>query len=134
MALRLSSGLLLAVVAALAVDQGFGAAFVDDAVAYPICAYVGALASVVVRRTDSTAWVASWRVRVPLSAAIAALALFALRTVGHYQLPFGTEAQTSGYWPYFALPSVVLAALVVVEGLIQWHQRRAAAMAVSRAV
>ena len=67
------------------------------------------------------------------SATVAALTLLALRTVGHYELPFGAGARTSGHWPYFALPSVVLAALVVSEGLIQWQQRRAAAV-VSRAV
>ncbi len=125
MALRLTSGLGLALLAALAVDLGFGAAFVSDAVAYPICAYVGALAAGVIRRSDASVRVAWW-VRVPLAAAVAVLVALGLRTIGLYQLPFGEGMRTSGHWPYFVLPCVVLAALGSVEGLIHWQTRRAA--------
>jgi hypothetical protein len=92
-----------AVVSAAAVQLGFGAAFVDDAVAYPIAAYVCALAAFVARpKTGSHPFV-----RVPVAVAVGGLTLWALRTFARVELPFGSFL-TTGHWPFFALPAAAL--------------------------
>jgi hypothetical protein len=106
---------LVGVCAALAVDLGFGVAFVSDTVAVALTVYVAGLAAYFVgRRRDSSHWTQRGMLRVPLAAAAAPGLLALLRGPLLFPLPY-LDTATTGHSPYFVLPLVSIVTPVVLE-------------------
>jgi hypothetical protein len=93
----------VALLAAVAVQLGFGAAFVDDAVGYPVVVYVCALAAIAARSGVGLHPL----LRAVVAAVAGGLTLWALRTKLQFEFPFG-QFLTTGHWPFFALPAAAL--------------------------
>lgn len=110
MLLRLSIALVVGLLAATALDLGFGPGFVDDAVAYPAVVYTCLLATLVARTQGGAS--KPWFIHLLCTASLGAVVLVALRTVALVELPFGNYA-TTGHFPYVAVPlATTLPALI----------------------
>lgn len=101
MLLRVTIAAIIGLLAATALDLGFGPGFVDDAVAYPAVIYTCLLAAAVARSQGAS--VGSWFVHLACVASLGAVVLVTLRTVALVELPFGNYA-TTGHFPYVAVP------------------------------
>lgn len=112
MLLRLSIAAAVGLLAATALDLGFGPGFVDDAVAYPAVIYSCVLATLIVRSQGGGD--RPWLLHVLCNASLGAVVLVALRTVGLVELPFGNYA-TTGHFPYVAVPSATTIPAIVWE-------------------
>lgn len=95
----ISHALSLALLAAVAVDFGFGVAFVDDRVAYLVTAYVCVLFAILVGRSGSRHWSRKVAWRLPMALLIASVVVLSLRGWALFELPFG-EFVTTGHSPY----------------------------------
>jgi hypothetical protein len=113
--LRLSIALVVGLLAATAIDLGFGPGFVDDAVAYPAVIYACVLATAVTRTQGGNT--RPWFVHLLCNGSLGAVALVALRTVALVDLPFGNYA-TSGHFPYVAVPLATTLPAVMWELVI----------------
>lgn len=99
--------------AAVAVDQGFGPGFIDDVVAYPTVIYSAAIAGTVARwRSNASGGGRAYLLNIISHACVSAVALVLLRTLLRFELPIGTFT-TTGHYPYFAIPVACVAAQVV---------------------
>lgn len=102
----------MGLLAATALDLGFGPGFVDDAVAYPAVIYTCLLATVVVRTQGGTR--RPWFVHLLCNASLGAVVLVGLRTVAMVELPFGNYA-TTGHFPYVAVPLATIIPQLIWE-------------------
>jgi ABC-type sugar transport system permease subunit len=99
--------------AAVAVDQGFGPGFIDNVVAYPAVIYSAAVAATVARwRANASGGGRAWFLNVVSHACVSAVMLVLLRTLLRFELPIGTFT-TTGHYPYVAIPLTCVAAQVV---------------------
>jgi hypothetical protein len=108
----------IALLAALAVQLGFGAAFVDDALGLPIAIYTCALCAAFARSVPGVQRVQ----RIGVACAVGALTAWALRTVLMFELPFG-QFVTTGHSPFTSLPLSALAG-ELVNACIAWFSAR----------
>jgi hypothetical protein len=113
--LRLSIAAVVGLLAATALDLGFGPGFVDDAVAYPAVIYTCLLAAIVARTQGGAE--RPWYVHLLCNASLGAIVLVALRTVALAELPFGDYA-TTGHFPYVAVPLTTTIPALVWELLL----------------
>lgn len=101
--------------AAVAVDQGFGPGFIDNVVAYPAVIYSAAVSATVVRwRSNASGGGRAWLLNVISHACLSAVVLVLLRTLLKFEIPIGTFT-TTGHYPYFAIPVACVVAQVVWE-------------------
>jgi hypothetical protein len=112
---------LLSMLAALAVDLGFSAAFIDDVVAYMVTLYSTALVALLVgRRSEHWSHRVPWR--LPFVVAVSVVVVASLRSWALFALPLGDGWQ-SGYSPYFVLTSSGLSFIALVELLARLTPR-----------
>jgi len=118
---KLATSFAVALLAAVAVQLGFGAAFVDNAVGYPVVVYVCALAAIAARSGVGLHPL----LRATVAAVAGGLTLWALRTALLFEFPFG-EFLTTGHWPFFALPVSALVGELSNAAIWQIVRRRSA--------
>jgi hypothetical protein len=108
--------LAVSLLAAVAVDFGFRAAFVSDAVAWGTTAYASALVVLFAGRDRNNPHIAHrpW-VRVPLALAVTGVCLLLLRGPLLYPLALGSFT-TTGHSPYVVLPVSALLSLLLLWG------------------
>ncbi len=110
--IRLVTALAVGLLSAVAIDQGFGVGFVNDAVAYPTVAYSCVLVALVTRSQDERR--RSLLLNLLSHASVGVLLLLTLRSVLQIELPLARFA-TTGHFPYVALPAATVAAQLVWE-------------------
>lgn len=109
------SALSVGLLAAVAVDRGFGPGFIDDIVAYPAVVYACWIAAVACRlRASRSAAPRVWVLNLLSHAVVGALVLWTLRSILQFELPIG-RFTTTGHYPYFALPVTCVSAQLVWE-------------------
>jgi len=119
----LGLALLVSLVAATAVQLGFGAAFVSDGVAAATTCYATVLTLLFAGRdTESPGLADRWWVRVPMGIGSAALSLLLLRGPLRFALPL-SEFQTTGHSPFVVFPVATLVGLGAL-GLLRRLPRR----------
>lgn len=111
----------LSQLSALAVDFGFGAAFVDNRIGYLIAAYVGALVALLFGR-DGLSSCGHPAIRGLVGLVVALGTLGVLRTWALLSLPF-VEFATTGHTPYFALPAVALLVTSALHAVVAAGRR-----------
>jgi hypothetical protein len=124
MLLNLLHSVALGLAAALAVDFGFGVAFVDDGVAYLATAYCCVLTALLVGRSapasndprPPTHWSRRMLWRLPLAVGVAVLAVVSLRSFAMVELPFG-RVTTTGHSPYVLLPTAAVVLVLLLTAL-----------------
>lgn len=98
------TALCVGLLSAVAVDQGFGPGFIDDAVGYPAVIYACFVTAVVTRlRANAAGGIRGLVANLMSHGSVGAIVLVLLRTVARVELPIGRYS-TTGHYPYFAVP------------------------------
>ncbi len=105
---------MVALLAAVAVDYGFGAAFINDVVAYLIAAYLCLLLALLVGRSGPRHWSRRIVCRLPVAVLVPALVVPSLRGWALVALPLG-DFTTTGFSPYIVLPVCALLTVLAFE-------------------
>jgi hypothetical protein len=101
-------------IAATAVQLGFGAAFVSDGVGWATACYATALTLALIgRNADDPQLVDRIWVRIPVGLAAAAVSLLLLRGPLRFDLPL-SEFQTTGHSPFVVFPVAALTGLAAL--------------------
>ncbi len=101
--------------AAVAIDRGFGPGFIDDAIAYPAVIYSAWVAGAVARlRAQAGGGARAWALNLMSHGSVSAIVLVSLRTIAQVELPVGSFT-TTGHYPYFAVPVACTLAQVAWE-------------------
>ncbi len=107
-------GIVLALLAAVAVDLGFGVAFINDVVAYLIAVYMCLLLAILVGRSGPSHWSRRVVYRLPIAVTTAMVVTASLRSWALFEIPIG-QYTTTGHSPYVVLPVCALISVTAYE-------------------